>query len=89
MDFIEYLATLIWKFKRPGSLKAPLAPIEEPRGDGDGSASSLSCCLCGISDILPWSLCNDGPLSSWPQPLGRGGDATPCEDTREDFGLSF
>ena len=35
------------------------------------------------------SLYSDSPLSSWPQPLGSGGDATPCEDTREDFGLSF
>ena len=36
-----------------------------------------------------WSLYSDNPLSSQPQPLGSGGDATPCEDTREDFGLSF
>ena len=42
-----------------------------------------------ISDILPWSLYSDGPLSSRPQPLGSGGDAAPCEDTREDFGLSL
>ena len=34
------------------------------------------------------SLCSDGPLSSRPQLLGRVGDDTPCEDTREDFGLS-
>ena len=24
-----------------------------------------------------------------PQPLGSGGDTTPCEDTREDHELSF
>ena len=35
-----------------------------------------------------WSLYSDSPLSSRPQPLGSGGDATLCEDTREDFGLS-
>ena len=41
-------------------------------------------------DTFPfWSLYSNGPLSSWPQPLGRGGDVAPCEDTREDFGLSF
>ena len=34
------------------------------------------------------SLYSDGPLSSRPQPLGSGGDVAPCEDTREDFGLS-
>ena len=39
-------------------------------------------------DTFPWSLCSDSPMSSWPQPLGRVGDDTPCEDTREDVGLS-
>ena len=40
-------------------------------------------------DTFPfWSLYSDGPLSSRPQPLGRGGDVAPCEDTRVDFGLS-
>ena len=33
------------------------------------------------------SLYSNSPLSSRPQPLGRVGDDTPCEDTREDFGL--
>ena len=42
-----------------------------------------------IQDAVPWSLYSDGPLSSRPQPLGSGGDADPCEDTRKDFGLSF
>ena len=37
---------------------------------------------------LFWSLYSDGPLSSRPQPLGGVGDDTPCEDTREDSGLS-
>ena len=40
-------------------------------------------------DAFPfWSLYSDGPLSSRPQPLVSVGDDTPCEDTREDFGLS-
>ena len=30
-----------------------------------------------------------GPWSSRPQPMGSGGDATPCEDTRQDQGRSF
>ena len=37
----------------------------------------------------PWSLHSSSPLRSRPQPLGSGGDVSPCEDTREDFGLSF
>ena len=41
-------------------------------------------------DTFPfWSLYSDGPMSSRPQPLGSGGDVAPCEDTREDFGLSL
>ena len=40
-------------------------------------------------DMVPWSLYSDSLLSSRPQPLVSGGDATPCEDTREDFGPSF
>ena len=39
--------------------------------------------------LVPWSLYSRSPLSSRPQPLGSGGDVAPCEDTREDFGLSF
>ena len=41
------------------------------------------------ADAVPWSLCSYSPRSSWPQPLGGGGDATPCEDTREERGLFF
>ena len=40
------------------------------------------------TDTFPWSLCSDSPMSSRPQPLGSVGDDTPCEDTREDVGLS-
>ena len=35
------------------------------------------------------SLYSNSPLSSRPQPLGRVGDDTPCEDTREDLDCSF
>ena len=36
-----------------------------------------------------WSLYSCSPRSSRPQPLGSGGDTTPCEDTRGDHELSF
>ena len=36
-----------------------------------------------------WSLYSDGPLSSRPQPLGRGGDVAPCEDTRRTLDCPF
>ena len=36
-----------------------------------------------------WSLYRCSPWSSRPQPLGSGGDTTPCEDTRGDHELSF
>ena len=39
------------------------------------------------SPLVPSPQYSRSPLSSRPQPLGSGGDITPCEDTREDFGL--
>ena len=45
--------------------------------------------VCCTPYIRRRSLYSDGPLSSRPQPLGSGGDAAPCEDTREDLGLSL
>ena len=41
------------------------------------------------SDAVAWSLYSCSPRSSQPQPLGSGGDAAPCKDTREDHELSF
>ena len=72
-------------------------PLRRPRGDGNGGRFVRSPCLfrgavcaCCTPDTFPfWSLYSDGPLSSRPQPLGRRGDVAPCEDTREDFGLSL
>ena len=76
----------------PGSLR-------RPRGDGNGGRFVRSPCLpswrglrllYAVHQMLStWSLYSDGPLSSRPQPLGSVGDDTPCEDTREDFGLSI
>ena len=74
-------------------------PLRRPRGDGNGGRFVRSPCLLSwrglrlyaVHQILSpfWSLYSDGPLSSRPQPLGRGGDVAPCEDTREDLGLSL
>ena len=50
---------------------------------------AVCACCTPYTDAFPFcSLYSDGPLSSRPQPLGSGGDVAPCEDTREDFGLS-
>ena len=72
--------------------------LRRPRGDGNGGRFVRSPCfpswrglrLYAVYQMLSLcSLYSDGPLSSRPQPLGSVGDDTPCEDTREDFGLSI
>ena len=70
-------------------MKEPLVPsgIEEVRPHV--FMGLMAAVVRSTSDIPPWSLYSDGPLSSRPQPLGSGGEFTPCEDTREDFGLSL
>ena len=76
------------------------ASISLNRNTVPGDASALSpgvpsfvarfAPLRRTTDAFPfWPLCSDSPLSSRPQPLGSGGDVAPCEDTREDFGLSL
>ena len=71
-------------------------PLRRPRGDGNGGRFVRSPCLPSWRGLRLYavhqmlSLCSlysNGPLSSRPQPLGRVGDDTSCEDTREDFGL--
>ena len=77
-------------------------PLWRPRGDGNGGRfvrspclpSWRGLCLYAVHQMLAlWHLfpfvplCSNSPLSSRPQPLGRVGDDTPCEDTGEDFGL--
>ena len=73
-------------------------PLRRSRRDGNGGRFVRSPSFVVRSapvvrsspDAFPfWSLYNDGPLSSRPQPLGRGGDVAPCEDTREVLGLSL
>ena len=52
------------------------------RGAVCASALYTRCC--------PFVPCTgNSPSSSRPQPLGSVGDDTPCEDIREDFGLSL
>ena len=82
--FLEYVTVYVLNFERaPG-----------PSGDrgemamADGRCGA-ACALRSTTDTVPWSLCSYSPRSSWPQPLGGGGDATPCEDTREERGLFF
>ena len=66
-----------------------------PSGDRGGwpwRASPVVPSLRRISGIVLWSLHvvqSCGPWSCWPQPLGSGGDATPCEDTRQEHGPQF
>ena len=84
--FLEYLATDALKYSR--------AP-DPARGRGDtprwGLMADGGVCrlLYDVYQTLSlWSLRSDSPTSSQPQPLGSVGDDTPCEDTREDVGLS-
>ena len=71
-------------------------PLWRPRGDGNGGRFVRSPCLPSwrglrlhaVHQMLSLcSLYSNSPLSSRPQPLGRVGDDTPCEDAREDSGL--
>ena len=81
--------------RSPWTFQAPLA-LRGSRGDGNGGRFVRSPCLplrrglrlCALYQMLSLcSLYSNNPLSSRPQPLGSVGDDTPCEDTREDFGL--
>ena len=52
----------------------------------------LACCssLTAYVRCCPfWSLYRCDSRSSRPQPMGSGGDATPCKDTREERGPLF
>ena len=81
--FVNFANRLTLKFtKAPG-----------PSGDRGGWPwRALRWCAprwpgCTFFWQVPVQFC--GPWSCWPQPLGSGGDATPCEDTRQDQGRSF
>ena len=50
------------------------------------------CAVCAFPVHQTWSLqslYSYGPWSCRPQPLGSGGDATPCEDPRQEHGPQF
>ena len=69
-------------------MKMPLAPIEERRGHGHGCASSLFLSQ-DVHQMLSHGPCVVCDLwSCRPQPLVSGRDATPCEDARQEHGLS-
>ena len=61
-------------------------PLRRSREMAVASSARLAFSLRGTQTLSLWSLYSDSPLISRPQPLGSGGDATPCEDTKEDFG---
>ena len=95
--FLELVYRDILKFRKRSW------PLRGSRGDGNGGRFVRSPCLPSWRGFAPLrctsdavtltfvSLCSlysSSPLSSRPQPLESGGDVAPCEDTREDFGLS-
>ena len=92
-NFIVYLAALFLKFA--------IAPgLSGGRGEMAMAVASHARLVFFVVrsapvvrrslDAFPFcSLYSDSPLSSRPQPLGSVGDDTPCEESREDFGLPF
>ena len=85
--FLEYVAMVVLNF-----VWAP-----DPSGDGgdvhltvpwgDGGVCRL---LYDVYQMMSlWSLHRCGPRSCRPQPVGNGGDATPCKVTREERGSLF
>ena len=61
------------------------AVVRSSRVRADGGV----CRLLFAENALLWSRYSASPLSSRPEPLGSRREAAPCEDTREDFGLSI
>ena len=64
--------------------KGPMVSLEKPSGVG-------LAWLHATSDVFPFFCpCTvSGPWSFGPQPLGSGGDATPCEDPRQEHGSLY
>ena len=68
--------------------------IEAPDHLGSREMAMAMVAWLHVSDVhqmfsLLLSLYSSGPWSCRPQPLGSGGDATPCEDTRQEHGPQF
>ena len=76
------LLALAEVFKGPWSLRGPR---EMAMARASLVRSSLA--WLHVFPAGPCTVC--GPWSCRPQPLESGGDATPCEDTRQDQGRSF
>ena len=92
-DFFEFpvLVHVFIEFVHWAFLMFAIAPgLHGGRGEM-AMAEPPRCFSCGAvhQTMSPWSWYSDSPLSSRPQPFESGGDATPCDDTREDFGLSL
>ena len=67
----------------------PWFPSRSRGKDGDGCAPSMCLLFVLLQTLSPLCPCTDmcSRRSSGPQPMGSGGDATPCKVTREDRGL--
>ena len=93
LEFLHHLRVhAVLEYMDIDALNFAKAPSSH-RG-AEGRWRCLRLLVASFSDVLhqmvsPWSLYSDSSLSSRLQPLGSDGDVTPCEDTREDFGLSF
>ena len=66
----------------PGSTQPPLTSFGRSRRDSHGVAWLQLSFLLSLKSFRSVGGC-------WPQPLGRGGDATPSEDARQEHGPQF
>ena len=81
--FLKFACCLISKY-----MKAP-TPLRGSRGMAMAMVAWLHVYDVHQMFYLLQSLYSYGPWSCRPQPLGSGGDATPCEDTRQEHGPQF
>ena len=79
--FLKYL------FKDARKYTNALTSFGRSREDGHGDGGLAACYTSHFPFFCPCIV--SGPWSCRPQPLGSGGDATPCEDPRQEHGLQF
>ena len=85
--FVEFMAIDLLKFARAPGPSGDRGDMPLMAHGADGGACRL---LYAVHQMLSlWSLYRCGSWSPRPQPLGSGGDTTPCEDTRGDLELFF
>ena len=85
--FLKYVLIVVLSYSSaPGPLGDRGSMPSWPLG-ADGWDGSLRFAVYQMLSHCPCTVC--GPWSCRPQPMGSGGDATPCEDTRQDQGRSF